>query len=119
MDAFYDYGIDLCSECHEQTPVVSQVPPFTHTNSHTVVKTIRRIHDGDMARIIPQAKVVADQVKERFRAAQAPTSRIDGPPQPSSYVNVSKPHVQNQQFRCCYCEKPLSLPFWACIECGT
>ncbi|KAJ6620274.1 hypothetical protein B0H10DRAFT_2216066 [Mycena sp. CBHHK59/15] len=117
IDAFYHHGIDLCSECHEQTPVVSLAPPFTHTNSHTLVKTIRRIHDGDLARIVPQAKLVADQVKEHFRAAQAPTSRIDGPPQPSSYVNASKPQVQHQQFRCCYCEKPLSLPFWACVEC--
>ncbi|KAJ7283321.1 hypothetical protein C8J57DRAFT_1292139 [Mycena rebaudengoi] len=117
IDAFYHQSIDLCSECHEQTPVVSVAPPFTHTNSHTLVKTIRRIHDGDLARIVPKAKLVVDQVKERFRAAQAPTSRIDGPPQPSSYVNASKTPVQHQLFRCCYCEKSLSLPFWACVEC--
>ncbi|KAJ7433035.1 hypothetical protein B0H11DRAFT_1759383 [Mycena galericulata] len=116
IDAVYYNSIDLCSECHEQTPVVSLEPPFyTHTNSHILVKTIRRIHDGDVARIVPQAKHVADQVKEHFRASQAPTSRIDGPPQPSSYGNTSKPQVQHQ---CCYCEKVLSLPFWACVECA-
>ncbi|KAJ7659287.1 hypothetical protein DFH06DRAFT_439081 [Mycena polygramma] len=117
MDEFYYNGIDLCSECHAQTRLVSLDQEFTHTNSHTLVKTIRRIHDGDLARIIPQAEVVADQVKERFKAAHAPTLRTDGPPQPSSYVNASQTQVQHQQFLCCYCEKPLSPPFWACVEC--
>ncbi|KAJ6566117.1 hypothetical protein B0H19DRAFT_1232478 [Mycena capillaripes] len=116
IDDKYDDGIDLCSECRDQTPVVHRLG-FTHTSFHSPVKTTRRIHDGDLARIIPKTKVVAEQVKERSKATQAPPLRIDGPPQPSSYAIASKSQVEQQQFHCCYCEKPISLPFWACVEC--
>ncbi|KAJ7651611.1 hypothetical protein DFH06DRAFT_548366 [Mycena polygramma] len=111
-------GIDLCLECHLQARDICKGLRFTHTKSHTLLKTAHRIHDGDVAHILQQAENVADQVKGRFlQATQAPALRIDGPPQPSSYVNTSQPPVQHQQLRCCYCEKTLSLPFWACFEC--
>ncbi|KAJ7744673.1 hypothetical protein B0H16DRAFT_1559793 [Mycena metata] len=103
--------VDLCPDCREQTVVTARFG--THTKFHTLAKTTRRLHDGDLMPIATQAQRVADQVKERLKSARAPTSRTEGPPQP----NAPKSQVQDQPFRCCYCEKSLTLPFWACVEC--
>lgn len=116
MDNKYHNSIDLCFECREETPVV-QRSGFRHISSHLVVKTTRRIHDGEGSRIIRKAKVVAERIKERYRATQAPPSRIEGPPQPDGHVAMSKSEVQVP--RCWSCETPVLHPFWACVECGT
>lgn len=118
LDDKYSNGIDLCSECSEATPSSIQGLSFIHQSSHLLIKTTRRIHDGGLGWTIWTAKVTADRVVEQFLTAQAPPPRMEGLPQPESDAATSDSEDQEQQFCCCYCERPLSRPFWACIECG-
>jgi len=48
-----------------------------------------------------------------YDAAQAPLS--EGAQQPNSHATTSKSQVQ--QLRCCCYYKPVSHPFWVCINC--
>ncbi|KAF8161810.1 hypothetical protein K438DRAFT_1776325 [Mycena galopus ATCC 62051] len=113
MDERYHQCIDLCSDCHEKTPQNFDYG-FIHMRSHLLIKTVRRIHDAEVAWIIPEAKVVAKRVKKRSKDAQAPPSRSEGAPQSSSHAAPPKSQVQ---LRCCACDKPVSHPFWVCIHC--
>ncbi|KAJ6482769.1 hypothetical protein C8R45DRAFT_932362 [Mycena sanguinolenta] len=115
LDDKFDNGIDLCSECSEETPSSLQGLNFTHKRSHFLVETTRRIHDGSMGWIVWATNSTVERVGERSRAAQASPSGMDGLLQPDR--DVSKSQSEPARFHCCYCEKPLVRPFWACIEC--
>ncbi|KAJ7230020.1 hypothetical protein GGX14DRAFT_581900 [Mycena pura] len=111
-DRFYD-NIDLCPECVEQTP---RRNAFVHKRSHLLVKTYRRLHDGDLAWMVPEARVVAERVKKAFRKAHSLLSRIDGTPTAGRHTGKSKSKSKPPQI-CCCCGEPASPPCWVCIDC--
>ncbi|KAJ7457844.1 hypothetical protein FB451DRAFT_1509189 [Mycena latifolia] len=110
-DLFFD-NIDLCSECIEQTP---ERDTFVHTSSHILVKTFRRIHDGEMAWLIPEARVVATRVKKAFHEANSLLARIEGGGKTGSHANKTK-SSQSEKI-CCCCGEPVSCPCWVCVAC--
>ncbi|KAF7350881.1 Protein kinase domain-containing protein [Mycena sanguinolenta] len=112
MDDHYYEGVDLCFNCHEHTP---QFHGFTHLRPHPLVKTFRRIHDGELAWLIPEAKAVAKRVKKHSKDAQATPSRAAGAPQSKSHPTTSKSQIP--QPRCCYCNEHVFHPFWVCVYC--
>ncbi|KAJ7608350.1 hypothetical protein FB45DRAFT_1010973 [Roridomyces roridus] len=114
IDEHFGDCVDVCEQCHEQKPEALN-PSFTHKESHLLAKTIRRLHDGDLAWMIPQAKSIARRVQERLKAAEVASSRIGGP-QGGSYSLAFRPQIQ--PLHCCCCSKPVSHPFWVCIECS-
>ncbi|KAF7350869.1 Protein kinase domain-containing protein [Mycena sanguinolenta] len=110
MDALCYRCINLCSNCHEDTP---QAYGFIHLRAHPLVKTFKRIHDSELAWLIPQAKVVANGLKKRLGDARAAPSLSEGAPQENSHATAS----QVLQLRCCCCNGNVSYPFWACVHC--
>ncbi|KAJ7694315.1 hypothetical protein B0H14DRAFT_3660348 [Mycena olivaceomarginata] len=64
MDDEFSNWIDLCSNCLNKTP---QQNGFTHLSSHLQVKVYIRLHDGEMAWIVPEAKDVAERVKKGLK----------------------------------------------------
>ncbi|KAJ7622175.1 hypothetical protein FB45DRAFT_927147 [Roridomyces roridus] len=114
IDEQFGDCVDVCEQCHEQTPEALN-PSFTHKESHLLAKTIRRLHDGDLAWMIPQAKSIARRIQERLKAAEVASSRMGGA-QGGSYSLAFRPQIQ--PLHCCCCSKPVSHPFWVCIECS-
>ncbi|KAJ6573432.1 hypothetical protein DFH09DRAFT_916098 [Mycena vulgaris] len=110
-DMFYD-TIDLCSECIEQTP---ERDTFVHTSSHILAKTFRRIHDGEMAWLVPEARVVAARVKKVFKAASSLLSRIEGGAKVGGHAGKTK--SSESEKICCCCGEPVTCPCWVCITC--
>ncbi|KAJ7429390.1 hypothetical protein B0H11DRAFT_2409490 [Mycena galericulata] len=109
MDDHYADNIDLCIECIEKTP---ERAGFVHTRSHVLVKTIRRIHDGEWARVIPQARSVADRVKKTFSTL---LPRVEGEAKEDSHTTKTKSTPAEKI--CCCCGKTVSCPCWVCITC--
>ncbi|KAJ7034088.1 hypothetical protein C8F04DRAFT_956948, partial [Mycena alexandri] len=109
MDDQFCECIDLCSECLDQTPTKDT---FVHVRSHVLIKTFRRIHDGDLAWIVPEARRVATRVKKAIEDATSLLSRLEGK-KGSGHSKKRKAAVK----LCCCCGKPVSCPFWVCIYC--
>ncbi|KAJ7151760.1 hypothetical protein C8R43DRAFT_886602, partial [Mycena crocata] len=113
MDDRYDECIDLCSECVDQTP---ERDAFVHTKSHVLIKTYRRIHDSEISWLVPEARVVADRVKKRFKTANSLLARIEGAAKPGGHTSKSK--VDKSQRYCCCCGEVMATPCWVCIDCS-
>ncbi|KAF7326353.1 Protein kinase domain-containing protein [Mycena venus] len=62
-DKYSGDHIDLCIHCINETP---ERAPFVHKESHVLVKTLRCIHDSELAWVIKKAGVLAAQVKKSF-----------------------------------------------------
>ncbi|KAJ7090797.1 hypothetical protein B0H15DRAFT_836939 [Mycena belliarum] len=112
IDKLFSDTIDLCSDCIEQTP---ERDAFVHTRSHVLAKTSRRIHDGEMAWLIPEARVMATRVKKAFKDANSLLSRIEGGAKTGRHANKSR--SSHSEKICCCCGEPVSLPCWVCVAC--
>ncbi|KAJ6530320.1 hypothetical protein B0H19DRAFT_482579 [Mycena capillaripes] len=110
MDVRYDDAIDLCSECFDETP---ERDGFVHVRSHLLIKTLRRIHGGDKAWIIPEARLVAKRAKKAFQDISSLLTRIEGM-RPDRHSKKTRSHPA----KCCCCGKPVSCPCWVCVDCG-
>ncbi|KAJ7347472.1 hypothetical protein DFH08DRAFT_699735 [Mycena albidolilacea] len=116
-DGFSDW-IDLCTNCLDKTP---QRNGFTHLSSHLQVKVYVRLHDGEMACVVPVAKDVAERVKKWLRLT---ASTRDEAPKPADSpaddalktngqaTNDSKPPM------CACCREPISPPCFVCARCN-
>ncbi|KAJ7762637.1 hypothetical protein B0H16DRAFT_1311844, partial [Mycena metata] len=109
MDDQFRECINLCSECLDQTPTRDT---FVHVRSHLLIKTFRRIHDGDLAWIVPEARRVAARVKKSLEDAKSLLSRLEEK-KGSGHSKKRKAAAK----LCCCCGKPVSCPFWVCIYC--
>ncbi|KAJ7124548.1 hypothetical protein C8R44DRAFT_704054 [Mycena epipterygia] len=122
LDPLYSDGIDICIECIDQTP---ERDGFVHLVSHVLVKVTRYIHDGELAAVLPQARVVADRVKAAFRASGSLLARLEGGPSMgerggnthSGYVPTYIPKAPQSEMVCCCCGEVVSCPCWVCITC--
>ncbi|KAJ7657340.1 hypothetical protein DFH06DRAFT_991084, partial [Mycena polygramma] len=109
MDDRYCDTVDLCSECMDQTV---ERDTLVHTSSHVMIKSFRRIHDGELAWVIPEARVVAERAKKAFHEAASLLSRM-GSSKRSGHSRKSKHAAKT----CCCCEQPVSCPCWVCLDC--
>ncbi|KAJ6594849.1 hypothetical protein B0H19DRAFT_1096915 [Mycena capillaripes] len=113
MDDRYCDTIDLCCECIDQT---AERDNCVHDNSHIMVKTIRRIHDGEMAWLVPEALVVAERAKKSFQHAASLLSRVES----GKRIGHSKKSKSSKATKiCCCCEQPVSPleEVYICIDC--
>ncbi|KAJ7131765.1 hypothetical protein C8R43DRAFT_895670, partial [Mycena crocata] len=118
LNPLHSDGIDLCIECIDQTP---ERDGFVHLTSHVVVKFSRYIHDGELATLVPQARVVVDRVKAAVRASVSLLSRIDTTPSfgdhgANNHMGYALPRV-SAEMMCCCCNEVVSCPCWACVTC--
>ncbi|KAJ6579585.1 hypothetical protein DFH09DRAFT_1246123 [Mycena vulgaris] len=108
LNHLYSDGINICIECIDQTP---ERDAFVHLASHVLVKFTRYVHDGELATVLPQARVVANRVKAAFRASKSLLSRLEAGP------SLGDHHAQNLPMVCCCCGEVISCPCWACVTC--
>ncbi|KAJ7162376.1 hypothetical protein C8R46DRAFT_904554 [Mycena filopes] len=101
--------IDLCSECIDQTV---EKNTFVHVRAHLLVKTFRRIQDGDLAWTIPEARRVAARAKKAFADATSLLTRL-GDKKGAGHSKKRKAAVKY----CVCCAKPVSPPCWLCVDC--
>jgi hypothetical protein len=113
MDDRYCDAIDLCCECIDQT---AERDDFVHSKNHIMVKTFRRIHDGEKAWIVPEARTVAERAKKAFQEAESLLARLEGGKRGHSKKSKSK---SSHKKTCCCCGEPVSYPCWVCLDCGT
>jgi len=109
MDNRYWDCIDLCIHCVNETP---ERESFVHTGSHSLVKTLRCIHDGELGWwVVEKARAVAAQIKKSFDS-----SRTEGVSDPEDRSAINTEPSQSEK-KCYYCDKFISCPFWVCISC--
>ncbi|KAJ7899749.1 hypothetical protein B0H13DRAFT_1883743 [Mycena leptocephala] len=108
MDPFYSDCVNLGVECINQSV---ERPGFAHEPAHLFAKMYRRLHDGDFAWVVLRAKLVAEHTKKGFRA---PTVGQIPPATGDTAGGVPKQATP----LCSCCGKSVSLPCFACVECG-
>lgn len=106
-------NIDLCLVCIDKAPTKRG---FTHAATHTVVKAEQTIHDFEFARIVDAGRRVVETTKEMLRSLEKllPYPQVSGEGTSNSTDDEEgrPPHPQ-----CLACEKRISAPCWACVEC--
>ncbi|CAK5270937.1 unnamed protein product [Mycena citricolor] len=96
MDDSHTKCVNLCEQDMHKS--VTWKKDVTHLPSHALVKTTVRLHDVHLARIVRQARMVAECAKVFFkRPAYAASTYLAS---------------------CSSCYKPVSLPVWACTVCS-
>ncbi|CAK5271426.1 unnamed protein product [Mycena citricolor] len=96
MNESYTECVNLCGQ--DMHKPVAWKKDVTHLPSHALVKTTVRLHNPNLAWIVRQARMVAEQAKTFFK---------DPAYAASSYLAS-----------CNLCYKPVSLPVWACTVCS-
>jgi hypothetical protein len=117
-DGFSDW-IDLCTNCLDKTP---QRNGFIHLSSHLQVKVYIRLHDGEMARMVPQATDIAKRVKNRLKlTASARDEALNPADSPADDALKTNDQAANDSKppTCACCRKPISPPCFVCARCGT
>ncbi|KAJ7065527.1 hypothetical protein C8F01DRAFT_982091, partial [Mycena amicta] len=116
IDDKYSNSIDLCAEHADQTP---QRGDFVHQRSHLMIKTYNRLHDGDLAWLIPEAKVVAERVKKVYREAHSLLARVEGAAdlKPGNHATTKSKKKSKSAQICSCCGEAVSPPYFACIDC--
>jgi hypothetical protein len=114
MDEDLSSQIDLCAECI-QTPNLASESHFAHDVSHSLIRSTHRIHECELASMIPQARLRSERIKSSFRAAEAKDTA------PNATVNTDQktraaPVVD--PFQCACCSEKITLPCWICVSCG-
>ncbi|KAF7322010.1 Protein kinase domain-containing protein [Mycena kentingensis (nom. inval.)] len=112
MDDIFDKGVNLCPLHAEETPTTRD---FVHQRSHLMIKAYRRLHEGDVAWLVPEARVVAERVKKVCREAHSLLARVEGASKSANHV--SKKKAKKAEQLCCGCGNASQPPYFACVEC--
>lgn len=102
-------NIDLCSSCVDRAP---SKRGFVHDPSHTMVKVEQTLHDFHFSRVVENAKVTIEKMKNLFRMLEANALHPEEDDDPET-ENVHK------VVSCACCAKHVTPPCWACVMCGT
>jgi len=115
MDEDLSSQIDLCADCIEM-PNLSSESQFAHDLSHSLICSKHRIHECELASMIPQARLRSERIKSSFRAVEAkgtaPNTAVDA----DQETHVAPDFVL---FQCVCCSENITLPCWVCVGCGT
>lgn len=106
--------IDLCADCIE-TPNLSSESHFAHDVSHSLIRSTHRIHECELASMIPQARLRSERIKSSFRAVEAKDTA------PNATVNAdqeTRAAPVAAPFQCACCSEKIALPCWVCVGCG-
>ncbi|CAK5271846.1 unnamed protein product [Mycena citricolor] len=110
-DSFYNCA-DFCEPDMDKPAKWGE--NITHAPSHVSVKTIPRLHDGDTAWLVPEAKTVAARIKKQFKDLDAPESAKT---KTETGHGAKKDLVEKKKPKCVCCAKEVSLPVWVCLSC--
>ncbi|KIM34875.1 hypothetical protein M413DRAFT_450024 [Hebeloma cylindrosporum] len=116
MDEDLSTQIDLCADCIGN-PNISSESNFAHDSSHSLIRSTHRIHECELASMIPQARLRSERIKSSFRTVEAK----DKVPNETSSVDSDQeardaPAVV--PFRCACCSDKITLPCWVCLGCA-
>ncbi|KAF9440058.1 hypothetical protein P691DRAFT_768352 [Macrolepiota fuliginosa MF-IS2] len=101
------YNIDLCSACVDRAP---SKRGFVHDPSHIMVKVEETLHDSYFIRVVENAKVTIEKIKNLFRVLEANALH---PKENADPEGEDGPKVM-----CACCTKKVVMPCWACVICS-
>ncbi|KAF8970857.1 hypothetical protein BDZ97DRAFT_1407102 [Flammula alnicola] len=114
MDDKLSSQIDLCADCIEK-PQLSAETSFAHHISHSLIRSTHRIHECQLASMIPQARSRSERIKASFRALEGKESKM---------VIGLMAHWDDKAIplstppKCACCNQTVSFPCWVCVACG-
>ncbi|KAJ3575378.1 hypothetical protein NP233_g1131 [Leucocoprinus birnbaumii] len=97
-------NIELCSTCIDRAPTKRG---FEHDPSHVMVKVEQTLHDFYFLRVVQNAKVTIEKVKNLFRALEANALQPD-----------ENAEEETRKAICACCAKKVLPPCWACVMCA-
>lgn len=100
-------NIELCSTCVERAP---SKRGFVHDPSHVIVKVEQTLHDFYFLRVVENAKVTIEKMKNLFRMLEANAFHPD--------ENADPETEDTHRVSCASCAKTVVPPCWACVMCG-
>lgn len=114
MDEDLSSQIDLCADCIG-TPNLSSDSHFAHDLSHSLIRSTHRIHECELASMIPQARLRSERIKSSFRAVEAKDTAPNATVDADQETRAAPALVP---FQCACCSEKITLPCWVCVGCG-
>ncbi|CAK5270944.1 unnamed protein product [Mycena citricolor] len=111
IDNRFNDGADFCEAHMDQS---AEWKGVSHVPSHVSVKTLSRIHHGDKAWIVPEARTVAARIKKQFKGLDAPESAKTMAETGYAFKDAV---TEKKRPKCVCCAKEVSLPVWVCVMC--
>ena len=121
--------IVLCPECIKSRKL--SISTFTHSLSHCLVSCPIRMHCYEFADIIFQARRRAKRLIASFKNAETRAKMAEsrkqnmtgGLEEVAKYVDSEADNenivmASSSPLKCSCCDHNLTLPFWACVNCG-
>ncbi|KAF9444007.1 hypothetical protein P691DRAFT_712505 [Macrolepiota fuliginosa MF-IS2] len=100
-------NIDLCSACVDRAP---SKRGFVHDPSHIMVKVEETLHDFYFIRVVENAKVTIEKMKNLFRVLEANALHPE--------ENADSEGEDRHRVVCACCAKQVTTPCWACVICS-
>ncbi|KAF9002450.1 hypothetical protein BDQ17DRAFT_1425778 [Cyathus striatus] len=114
-------GVDLCLGCiNAKDPV--QFEDCLHDASHSLVRCDYPIHDFQVVSVIQKARELSERIKLVFRTTEKALkekNEIDNTKENNKTTTSNTEITESDPTsgkKCCYCEKPISLPCWVFLN---
>lgn len=128
-----DY-VDLCHNCIDKpVPASNNIRTFSHSKSHSLMRSQHRIHIHEFNAVIPQARLISERSKKMFRDLEEQSklkkerhSRRSAKGKPGAqmilYGDSESGHQEAKQpglssILCGCCNEAITLPCWVCLIC--
>ncbi|KAF8970853.1 hypothetical protein BDZ97DRAFT_1789054 [Flammula alnicola] len=126
--------IDLCENCFDKRKTVRSGTSFSHSLSHSVIRSRHRIHKYEVNTLISEARLISERSKGMFRALEAKNKEVQGHSYgksrkgrhdkgaknpPADDEPAGKPAAADvTPLYCACCHDPVSTPCWVCVTCS-